>query len=299
MRVVVSGSRGLIGSALVPSLEAGGHQVRRLVRGQATGDDVAWDPRGGTIDATALEGTEAVVHLAGEAIGAKRWTKAQKREIRDSRIRGTRLLAETLAGLDRKPAVMVSGSGVNVYGSTRGEEVLTEDSALGQGFLAEVCKEWEAATAPAQEAGIRVVTTRSGIVLSASGGALAKQLRFFKLGLGGNLGSGWQYISWISIDDEVGAIGHALTTASLHGPLNLTAPNPVRNAQFTKTLGHVLGRPTFLPAPRFALALVLGRELATELLLGSLRVLPARLEASGYAFRHPELEGALRHALGR
>ncbi len=299
MNVVVSGSRGLIGSALVPSLEAAGHRVRRLVRSEATGDDVAWDPRRGSIDRGALAGTEAVVHLAGEAIGAKRWTKAQKREIRDSRIRGTRLLAETLAGLDRRPAVLVSGSGVNVYGSTRGEEALTEDSALGEGFLAEVCRDWEGATAPAEEAGIRVVTVRSGIVLSASGGALAKQLPLFKLGLGGNLGSGWQYVSWISIDDEVGAIEHALTTASLHGPLNLTAPNPVRNAQFTKTLGRVLGRPTFLAAPRFALALVLGRELATELLLGSLRVLPARLEASGYAFRHPDLEGALRHALGR
>ncbi|MDP9071617.1 MAG: TIGR01777 family oxidoreductase [Actinomycetota bacterium] len=298
MRVLVSGSRGLIGSALVSSLRSGGHEVRRLVRGEATSDDVAWDPRGGTIDGAALEGTEAVVHLAGEGIAAKRWSRAHKREIRDSRVQGTRLLAEALARLDPTPGVLVSASGINVYGSTRGEEALTEESAPGEGFLAGVCREWEAATAPAAEAGIRVVTIRSGIVLSPSGGALKKQLPLFKLGLGGNLGSGWQFTSWISVDDEVGAIEHALATPALRGPLNLTAPNPVRNAQFTKTLGRVLNRPTFLAVPRFALAVVLGREMAAEL-LGSLRVLPARLEASGYAFRHPELEAALRHLLGR
>ena len=297
MRVLVSGSRGLIGSALVSSLRAGGHDVRRLVRGEATGDDVAWDPGGGTIDRAALEGTEGVVHLAGEGIGAKRWTRAQKREIRDSRVEGTRLLAEALAGLEPRPEVLVSGSAVGVYGD-RGDEVLTEDSTLGDSFLAGVCKEWEAATAPVAEAGIRVVNIRSGIVLSPAGGALKKQLPLFKLGLGGNLGSGWQYMSWISIDDEVGAIGHALATPSLRGPVNLTAPEPVRNAQFTSTLGRVLARPSVLPVPRLALAVVLGRELAAEM-LGSQRVLPIRLEASGYAFHHPELEPALRHVLGR
>jgi uncharacterized protein (TIGR01777 family) len=186
---------------------------------------------------------------------------------------------------------------VGIYGD-RGDEVLTEDSALGEGFLAEVCQEWEAATGPAREAGIRVVTVRSGVVLSPAGGALKKQLPLFRLGLGGNLGSGWQYVSWISIDDEVAAIRHALATTTLDGPVNLTSPEPVRNARFTKTLGRVLGRPTFLAVPRPALAVALGRELASEF-LGGQRVLPTRLEASGYRFRHPDLEGALRHLLGR
>lgn len=297
MNVLVSGSGGLIGTALVRSLESDGDRVLRLVRGQPSGHDVAWDPTAGTIDRAALEGVEAAVHLAGAPIGAKRWTRAQKREIRDSRVRGTRLLAEALAGLAVPPAVLVSASGVGIYGN-RGDEVLTEDSALGDSFLAEVCKEWEAATLPAREAGIRVVTVRSGVVLSPAGGALQKQLPLFRMGLGGNLGNGWQYTSWISIDDEVAAIRHALTTPGLEGPVNLTAPEPVRNAQFTKTLGRVLGRPTFLAVPRVALAVVLGRELAVEF-LGGQRVLPARLEASGYRFRHPQLEGALRHVLRR
>jgi uncharacterized protein (TIGR01777 family) len=297
VNVLVSGSNGLVGSALVPALRDRGHRVRRLVRNEATGDDVSWDPAHGTIDTAGLEGVEAAVHLAGEGIGARRWTKAQKRRIRDSRLGGTQLLAGALARLSPRPTVLVSASAIGIYGR-RGDEVLTEDSALGDTFLAGVCREWEEAGAPARDAGIRVVTIRSGIVLSPGGGALKKQLPLFRLGLGGNLGSGWQYTSWISIDDEVGAIAHALTTDSLAGPVNLTAPNPVRNAQLTKALSRVLGRPSLVPVPRYALAVVLGRELAAEM-LGSQRVLPARLEASGYRFHHPELEPALRHVLGR
>lgn len=297
MEVVVSGSSGLIGSALVSALEAGGHTVRRLVRSGASGRDVAWDPARGTCDAPSLEGADAVVHLAGEGIGDRRWSEDQKRRIRESRVDGTRLLAESLAGLGSRPSVLVSGSAIGIYGD-RGDETLTEDSPLGGGFLAGVCKEWEAATAPAREAGIRVVNIRSGIVLSAAGGALGRQLPFFKLGVGGRLGSGRQYTSWISVDDEVGAIVHALETDALDGPVNLTAPDPVRNAEFTKALGRVLRRPAVVPVPWLGLAVVLGRELADEL-LGSQSVLPSRLAASGYRFAHPELDGALRHVLGK
>ena len=204
---------------------------------------------------------------------------------------------DSLAGLGSRPSVMVSGSAVGIYGD-RGEETLTEDSSLGDGFLADVCKEWEAATGPARQAGIRVVNIRSGIVLSPAGGALGRQLPFFKLGVGGRLGSGRQYTSWISIDDEVGGIVHALETDALDGPVNLTAPEPVRNADFTRALGRALGRPAVVPVPKMALAVVLGSELADEL-LGGQRVLPSRLAASGYRFAHPELDGALRHVLGK
>ena len=296
--MVVTGSHGLIGSALLPALERQGHVVRRLVRGEARGADMAWDPAGGTLDVAGLEGTDAVVNLAGAGIGDRRWSAGRKRLIRESRVAGTRLLAQSLARLEAVPKVMVSGSGVNVYGD-RGDEALTEDSGPGQGFLAQVCREWEAATAPAEAAGVRVVHIRSGIVLSARGGALKKQLPLFRAGLGGRLGRGDQYVSWISIDDEVGAIAHALATESLRGPVNLTAPNPVTNAELTATLGRVLGRPAVLRVPGAALAAVLGRQLVAELLLASMRVLPSRLEASGYAFRHPQLEEALRAVLGR
>lgn len=295
MLVLVSGSRGLIGSALVAALEADGHTVRRLVRGRAVGDEVAWDPTAGSIDRTRLEGVEAVVHLAGEPIGGRRWSPAQKERVRSSRVEGTRLLSTALAELDRPPAVMVSGSAVGIYGD-RGDETLTEDSTLGSGFLAEVCRQWEGATAPAEKAGIRVVNIRTGVVLSPTGGALGRQLPFFKLGIGGRLSSGRQYTSWISIDDHVMAVRHVLGTESLKGAVNLTAPEPVRNADFTRALAKVLHRPAVLPVPRLALAVVLGRELAAEM-LGSQRVLPQRLEASGYRFLHGQVEAALRHVL--
>ncbi|HEX2062815.1 MAG TPA: TIGR01777 family oxidoreductase [Acidimicrobiales bacterium] len=295
MLVLVSGSRGLIGTALVAALEADGHTVRRLVRGRAGGGEVGWDPAGGAIDHTGLEGVDAVVHLAGEPIGGRRWSPAQKERVRSSRVEGTRLLATALAELGRPPAVMVSGSAVGIYGD-RGEETLTEDSTLGSGFLAEVCRRWEEATGPAGEAGIRVVTIRTGVVLSPRGGALGRQLPFFKLGIGGRLSSGRQYTSWISIDDHVGSVRHLLATESLKGPVNLTAPEPVRNAELTRALARALHRPAVVPVPRFALAVVLGRELAAEM-LGSQRVLPQRLEASGYRFRHEQVDEALRHVL--
>jgi uncharacterized protein (TIGR01777 family) len=296
--VLVSGSSGLIGSALVPALENIGHRVRRLTRsGGSSEDAVRWDPSAGTIDAASLEGIDAVVHLAGENVAQGRWTSTKKVRIRDSRVKGTRLLAETIAKLPTPPKVMVSASASGYYGD-RGNELLTEESAPGNNFLAGVCQEWEAAADPAREAGVRVVHPRFGIVLSAEGGALAVTLPIFKLGGGGRIGSGRQYWSWISIDDVAGAILHALTTDSLSGPVNVTVPNPPTNAEYTKTLGHVLGRPTIFPLPAPAARLALG-EVADELLLASQRIEPAKLKETGYEYRYPELEGAFRHVLGR
>ena len=251
-----------------------------------------WDPAAGRIDAAALEGHDAVVNLAGAGIGDRRWTAKHKAAIRESRVQGTGLLARTLASLDRPPAVLASGAAVGYYGN-RGDEELTEESGPGTGFLSGVVQEWEAATAPAREAGIRVVTLRSGIVLSPRGGALQRQLLPFRLGLGGRLGSGDQWFSWISIDDEVGAIRHVLTNDDVEGPVNVTAPGPVTNAQFTASLGRALRRPTFLPTPTAALWLLFGREMVAEMLLTSHRVLPAVLTASGYSFRHPAVDAAL------
>ncbi|HKN40770.1 MAG TPA: TIGR01777 family oxidoreductase [Acidimicrobiia bacterium] len=296
MDVVVTGASGLIGSALMPGLERAGHRMIPMGRGQASGDALHWDPERGAIDAGGLEGVGAVVNLAGEGIGNKRWNDEQKARIKDSRIRGTTLLAETLAKLDRRPKVFLSASAVGIYGD-RGDEVLTESSRAGGGFLAEVCVAWEAAAAPAKEAGIRVSHLRSGIVLSARGGALPKMLTPFKLGLGGRLGSGSQWMSWISIDDEVGAIVHLLGDAAPAGPVNLPAPNPATNADFTKELGHTLRRPAVLPVPKLGLELLLGGEMAQEMLLGGQRVLPTRLLDSGYTFAHPELPDALGAAL--
>ncbi len=297
MNVLVSGAGGLIGSALVTSLKSDGHTVRRLVRGPAEGDDVSWDPSAGTIDADALQGADGVVHLAGESIAERRWSDAQKARIRDSRIRGTSLLAESLAKLPTPPQVLVSSSAIGYYGD-RGEEELTEDSPPGDDFLAEVCVEWEAATAPAEQVGVRVVHIRTGIVLAPGGGALERQVRMFKLGLGGRLGSGRQYVSWISLDDEVGAIRHLLDTATARGPHNLTSPGSVTNAELTTAMARVLHRPALIPVPAFALDLVLGEGLARSLVLASQRVVPARLQEEEYEFRHPDLEGALRHVLG-
>ncbi len=297
MDVLVSGSTGLIGSALVPALEERGHRVRRLTRsGDSSENTVRWNPSADEIDAERLEGVDAVVHLAGENV-VGRWTDAKKARIRESRVRGTRLLAETLAGLPTPPGVMVSASASGYYGD-RGNELLTEESAPGGNFLAGVCQEWEAAADPARQAGVRVVHPRFGIVLSTEGGALATTLPIFKLGGGGKIGTGSQYWSWVAIDDAVGAILHALTTDSLEGPVNVTVSDPPTNAEYTRTLGYVLGRPTFFSLPAPAARIMLG-QVADELLLASQRIEPARLKETGYSYRYPELEGALRHLLGR
>jgi uncharacterized protein len=298
MNVAVTGASGLVGSALVPALAEVGHHPIRLVRGRRGGADaVRWDPAAGTIDAAGLEGIDAVVHLAGAGIGDKRWTDARKREILESRLQGTTLLAETLAGLSDKPAVLVSASGTDFYGSDH-NQVFTEDSPSGEGFISEVCQAWEGATAAAADAGIRVVRIRSGAILSADGGLLKRLLLPFKLGLGGRVGSGNQYLSWIAIDDHVGAVLHLLT-ADVAGPVNLTTPNPVTNREFVETLGRVLRRPTVIPTPLLPLRLVYSAELVEVLLLSGKRVLPERLEASGYKLRHAELEDALRALLDR
>lgn len=297
MRVLVTGASGLIGSALVRSLESHGNRVTRLVRRPPTGpDEVSWDPEKGTIDAAALEGHHAAVHLAGANVDAHRWTDEHKARILESRVQGTGLLARTLASLDRPPKVLASGSAMGYYGD-RGDEELTESAGPGTGFLVEVVQAWEGATAPAAEAGIRVACLRTGIVQTAAGGALGRQLLPFKFGLGGRIGTGRQWLSWIAMDDEVGAIRHVLEHESLAGPVNLTAPNPVTAAEFARALGRALHRPTLLPIPTLALRAILGKELVSEMLLGGRRVLPAALQVSGYAFAHPHLEGALDAAI--
>lgn len=296
MKILVTGSSGLIGSALIALLNDEGHEVLRLVRSAPENEsEVRWDPRGASIEAEKLAGIDAAVHLAGENIADGRWTDEKKQRIRLSRIEGTRLLSETLAGLQPRPRVLVSASAIGIYGD-RGDEVLTEESAPGSGFLADVCREWEAATAPAEESGIRVVHVRFGVVLSPTGGALAKMLTPFKMGIGGKVGSGEQYMSWIALDDVVGAIEFALTNEAVSGAVNVVAPKPQTNLEFTKTLGSVISRPTILPVPAFALRLAFG-EMADAALLASARVEPARLLATGYQFKYPQLEGALRHLL--
>ncbi len=299
MKILVSGASGLIGSALVPVLTASGHDVIRLVRSQPAAGEAAvrWDPEAGTLDAAGLEGLDAVVHLAGENLAEGRWTAEKKRRIRESRVKGTRLLCEALAGLARPPRVLVSASAVGYYGD-RGDELLTKESPPGSGFLAAVARDWEAAAEPARRAGIRVVHPRMGPVLTPAGGVLAKMLPPFQAGLGGRVGSGRQYVSWIAVDDLLDAMLHLLATEALRGPVNMVAPRPVTNAEFAATLGRVLGRPAVLAVPAFAARLALG-EMADEVLLASARVTPVRLAASGYRFRYPELEGALRHLLGR
>jgi uncharacterized protein len=298
MNILVTGASGLIGSALLSSLTATGHGVTRLVRAQPKPGEKAarWDPLAGTIDTSAFEGVDAVVHLAGENI-AERWTPAKKTAIRDSRVKGTQILCRALAGSASPPRVLVSASATGYY-ADRGEEILTEASPPGRGFLAEVCRAWEAATEPAQQRGIRVVPLRFGVVLSPAGGALAKLLPPFRLGLGGVLGSGRQYMSWIALDDVVGVIQQAIVSDALRGPTNAVAPRAVTNEEFTKILGRTLGRPTVLPLPAFAARLMFG-EMADELLLASTRAEPAKLLASGYQFRYPELEHALRHLLAQ
>ena len=281
MRILITGSTGLVGSALVPDLESAGHSVTRLSHSQP------WP---------ALEGFDAVVHLAGENIAAGRWTRARKALIRDSRVMLTQQLAEAVAKLAHPPRVFVSASAVGFYGS-RGDELLSEDSGPGNDFLATVCRDWESAAKPASDSGLRVANLRFGVILSASGGALAKMLLPFRLCVGGIIGGGRQCMSWVAMDDAIGAIYHTLTNDSLHGPVNVVAPQPVTNREFTKTLGRVLRRPTILPMPAFAARLAFG-EMADALLLASQRVEPVKLVSSGYAFKLPELEGALRHVLG-
>ena len=295
MDICLTGSHGLIGTALIPRLRADGHRVLRLVRGDPEGaDDVRWDPDAGTIDAAGLEGIDAVVHLAGAGIGDKKWTPQRKQLVLESRTRGTGLLARTLASLDRKPRVLVSASAIGYYGN-RGDDLLTEEEPPGSDFGAQVCVAWEDGTKAATDAGIRVVRTRTGLVLAKQGGLLKQLLLPFKLGIGGRLGSGKQYMSWIALDDDLAAIVHLLNDTSISGPVNLAAPNPVRNAEFTDLLGHAVQRPTILPTPMFGLKIVYGGELV-ETLLGSLRVSSAKLQSTGFEFAHPELDEAL-HAI--
>jgi uncharacterized protein len=298
LHVAVTGATGLVGSALIPFLRTGGHRLTRVVRSAPTRDDeIQWNPTTGSIDAARLEGVDAVVHLAGENIAAGRWTEAAKARIRESRGRGTQLLCESLARLHQRPKVLVCASAIGYYGD-RGASVVDEDSGSGRGFLADVCRAWEAATAAASDAGIRVVHLRLGVVLSAAGGALATLLLPFRLCAGGRLGGGEQFMSWIALDDVLGAVLHAIRTDPLRGPVNAVAPHPVSNFEFTKTLGRVLRRPALLPVPAAAARLAFG-EMADEMLLASTRVAPTRLTATRYAFRYPDLEAALRHTLGK
>ena len=289
MKIAVTGSTGLVGSALVPFLQKAGHDVLPLRR------PTHWNPDNGTVDMSALQGLNAVVHLAGENIAAGRWTSSKKARILGSRVIGTKLVAESLAKLETPPAVLVSMSAIGYYGN-RGSEVLREESGTGSGFLSEVCRQWESATDSATRRGIRVVHLRTGLVLSSKGGALEKIVLPFKFGAGGRIGSGKQYMSWITLDDLCAAILHCIQAGGLHGPVNTVSPSPVTNEEFTRILGRVLSRPTLFPLPTFAARIALG-EMADELLLSSNRVEPARLLASGFGFRHKELEPALRELL--
>jgi hypothetical protein len=297
MHVLVTGSSGLIGTPLVTTLRSQGHQVTPLVRRAAGNGERTWDPERGQLDPSVFDGVDAVVHLAGAGIGDHRWTTAYKATIRSSRIASTELLARTLAARSDGPKVLLSGSAIGIYGN-RGDEVLDEASTPGEGFLAQVCRDWEAATAPAEAAGVRVAHLRTGIVLSPAGGALAKLIPLFRLGAGGRFGSGRQWQSWISIDDEVGAIV-ALLSTPVGGAVNLTAPNPVTNAEFTRVLARTMHRPALLPVPRFAPGLLVGKELADNLLFEGQRVVPKALTAAGYQFAHPTLEAALTRLLDR
>ncbi|MGH8999067.1 MAG: TIGR01777 family oxidoreductase [Acidimicrobiia bacterium] len=299
MDIAVTGSSGLVGSALVPALTAAGHRVVKVVRHQPPGDgNLFWDPAAGKVDAGGFEGLDGVVHLAGVGVGEKPWTKKQKAAIRDSRIQGTTLLAETLAHLQKPPRVLLSASAVGIYGDP-GDAVVTESAEPGTGFLAGLCREWEAATGPAEAAGIRVTHLRSGMVLAQQGGALKKMLRPFKVGLGGRLGRGRQWMSWVNLADEVGAIVHLLGDGAPAGPVNVTAPNPVTNAVFTAVLGRILRRPTLFPIPAFAVRVGLGKEMADEMILVSQRVVPERLLSSGYAFQAEKITTALEQVLGK
>lgn len=297
MDVAITGSSGLIGTALRTALTEAGHRPIRVVRRApaAGADEIQWDVDNGTMDAASLEGIDAVVHLAGAGIGDKRWNDAYKKVVLESRTKGTTLLAETLAGLDAKPSAFLSGSAIGYYGP-RDNEIITEETPAGDTFLADVCEQWEASAQPAIDAGIPTAFLRTGIVQTPDGGALQKQLPLFKVGLGGKFGKGDQYQSWITLDDEVSAIIHLLT-AGVTGPVNLTAPNAVTNETFAKTLGKVLKRPSFFPVPAFGPRLLLGTEMANALLFESQNIKPTVLESSGFTFAHPDLESGLRAVL--
>ena len=294
MKIAVTGASGLIGSALRPVLQTAGHECVGLAR---TGAEPSWEPATGTVTPGALDGIDAVVHLAGENIAGGRWSAARKRRIRDSRVEPTRRLSETLARLAAPPRVLMAASAIGYYGD-RGDIAVDETAPVGTGFLPQVCQAWEAATDPAREAGIRVVHLRTGIVLTPAGGALGKMLLPFKMGVGGVIGSGAQYMSWVALDDVLGATLFSLTNDTVNGPVNVVAPEPVTNREFTKTLGRVLGRPTIVPMPGFAARLAFG-EMADALLLEGARVHPVVLQDAGYRFGYPTLDGALRHVLGR
>lgn len=295
MRIAVSGASGLIGSALATSLAADGHEVVRMVRRVPQGpDEVRWDPMAGTVDTAGLAGCEAIVHLAGAGVGDRRWTEARKRVIRDSRVLGTTAVAHAAASLDTPPRVLVCGSAIGYYGDT-GDSYVDEDSPQGSGFLADLVADWEAAAEPARAAGIRTVHARTGLVVARDGGAWGPLFKFFRAGLGGRMGSGRQFWSFISLHDEVAALRHALDTPSLSGPLNLTAPEPLTNAEITAAMGRVLHRPTFATVPAPVLRLALG-EFATDV-LSSQRVRPSRLLASSFTFTHPHIDQAISAAL--
>ncbi len=297
MRILVGGSTGLVGTELVKYLTSRGHEVTRLVRKKPNSNErcVVWNPSQGTIDAAGIEGFDAVIHLGGDNIAHGRWTAGKKRLIRDSRVISTQLLASTLAGLSQPPKVFVCASAIGFYGD-RGDDVMTEQSQPGPSFLSTTCCEWENATAPASKAGIRVVNVRIGVVLTPKGGALQKMLTPFKLCVGGRVGNGRQWWSWIALDDLVRVLEHATVTESLSGPVNGVAPGTVNNRTFTKLLGRVLRRPTIIPMPAIVVSVLLG-EMGDELLLGSTRVVPQRLEESGFQFSYPTLEPALQHLL--
>jgi uncharacterized protein (TIGR01777 family) len=289
MKIAVTGATGLIGSALLPSLNRGGDEVVALRRPND------WNPEKGTVSLAVFRGIDAVVHLAGESIAGGRWTQARKTRILESRVKGTKLIAETIAGIEARPSVLISASAIGYYGD-RGSELLREESGPGVGFLSDVCKQWEAATDAAVRKGIRVVHIRTGLVLSKNGGALPRMLLPFKLGIGGRIGSGNQYWSWISLRDVCAAIQHCLQSAALHGAVNLVSPSPATNIEFTKTLGRVLGRPTIFPLPASAARLALG-EMSEPLLLASARVEPAKLQASRFVFRDRDLRTTLEQLL--
>ena len=297
MKILVSGSHGLVGKALIKSLTNDGHEIVRLVRHERSFGtlEIEWHPDQGRIDAQHLEGLDAVVHLAGESIAAGRWTGDRKREILESRTKGTSLLSESLARLSRPPSVFLSASAIGYYGD-RDDELLTETSAPGKDFLADVCVAWEASAKPAVEKGIRTVFARFGIILDTNGGALSKMLTPFRMGIGGRVGDGKQWMSWIALEDVIAALKFLIADNSIHGPVNIVAPNPVTNATFTRSLGRTLSRPTFFPVPAFGARLAFG-EMADALLLSSQKVEPAVLEDKGFMFKWPTLEPALKHIL--
>jgi uncharacterized protein len=298
MKILLSGSSGLIGGELQSFLKTCGHEIFRLVRckQEISSDAIFWDPEQGLIDRDSLNGFDAVIHLAGENIADGRWNERKKRRILESRVKGTELLTKALCEIPQPPAAFISGSAIGYYGN-RGEEICTEKTPSGTGFLAEVCRQWEAAAAPAAKKGIRTLYLRTGVVLSEHGGALGKMLLPFKLGLGGKIGHGQQYISWIAMDDLLAILLFALVNEDLQGPINAVSPNPIRNEEFTEVLGEVLNRPTWFTVPEPFLKLVLGKEMAEEFLLTSTRVLPEHLEEAGYSFLYPDLERTLRYLL--